>query len=317
MQLHQTITLADGRTLAYADIGNPDHHPVLYFHGFPGSRLEAAFAEQTILDCQVRVIAVERPGYGRSSHDATRKITDWPSDVAQLADSLGLEKFSLLGMSAGGVYALACAHGLPDRIYRTGIAGTLAPMDQREVLKDMNWLSRNAFRLMSRDSVLARRLVGQLLGFCFKHYPRQLISGMKPSLCHNDRLAFADRLFQQAFCKSLEEAYRQGYRGPYSDLTLVTKPWGFEPEDIPGPVHLWHGQRDTVVPHSMGQHIQSRLPNCQGRFPQDDGHFSIITNFMRQALLTLKAEQTRTREHEPREEGTSQQATEVDLGQIA
>jgi len=36
----QTIKLADGRALGYAEFGNPSGVPVFFFHGFPASRLE-------------------------------------------------------------------------------------------------------------------------------------------------------------------------------------------------------------------------------------------------------------------------------------
>lgn len=287
MKLHQTHTLTDGRTLGYADIGDPKHFPVLYFHGFPGSRLEAAFAEDTIKQCGVRVLAVERPGYGLSSHYPKRQITDWPDDIAQLADALGLERFSLLGVSIGGIYALACAHALPERIHCTGIAGTLAPLHQTDILNDMDWLPRNAFKMLTQAPRLARLIVGQINGTLTKHRPDWIVSSIMPRLCERDRQALSEGSFRREFTKSIKEAYRHGYAGPLLDLTLSAKEWGFQPENIQAPVHLWHGQADTIVPPNMGHHLKARLPNCQTTFAEDEGHFSIITNYMNRALVTL------------------------------
>ena len=291
MKLHQRHVLSDGRTLSYSDIGEPTDYPVLYFHGFPGSRLEAAFAEQTILQCRVRVISVERPGYGQSSHNPHREIRDWPDDIEQLANALGLTRFSVLGMSTGGGYALACAHALPGRVHSTGIAGTLAPMDDPVVLEDMNWVARLAFRFIGKESIWARLIVGRLLGYLIRQYAGLVVKAIKPTLCQFDREVLEDESFHREFTRSIREAYQNGYHGPLHDLALVARPWGFAPEEIHGTVHLWHGQRDSVVPHSMGQHLALRLHNCHTSFPQDEGHFSIIANYMQWALLTLKAEQ--------------------------
>jgi len=279
--------LNDGRTLGYADIGDPRHFPILYFHGFPGSRLEAAFAEYTIQQCGVRVIAVERPGYGLSSHDPQRRISDWPNDIRQLADALGLARFSLLGVSTGGVYALACAHALPDRVHSTGIAGTLAPLHQTEQLKAMDWLPRQAFKLVRDKPWLARLIIGQLCGSLIKYRPHWVVSSILPRLCESDQQAMFEVSFRREFTRSIQEAFRHGHVGPLYDLSLLSREWGFQPEDVHGPVHLWHGQGDSVIPVSMGRHLQARLPNCQSLFATSEGHLSIIVNYMKQALYTL------------------------------
>ena len=287
MKLHKSITLSDGRTLGYSDIGDPAHFPVLYFHGFPGSRLEAAFAEETIKHNRVRVLAVERPGYGLSTHDPKRKITDWPNDIVQLADALGLERFSLLGVSAGGVYALACAHALPGRVHSTGIAGTLAPMHQTATLKHMAWLPRNAFTMLTRTPWLAKLLIGQVNGMLSRHRPNWVIRGILHGLCERDKQALREGTFRREFTHSIKEAYHHGYNGPVHDLSLIAKDWGFHAKDIRNPVHLWHGLADTIVPPSMGHYLQAHLPNCHANFVEGEGHFSIITRYMGHALRTL------------------------------
>ena len=57
-----TLLLGDGRRLGYAQYGTPDGEPLLYFHGHPGSRLEARFAHRTAAEAGLRVIALDRPG---------------------------------------------------------------------------------------------------------------------------------------------------------------------------------------------------------------------------------------------------------------
>ena len=109
----RVLRLADGRRLGFAEYGASGGQPLLFFHGTPGARLVAGFAHQSALRLNVRLIAPERPGFGRSDFQAGRRILEWPDDVAALADALGLERFAVAGVSGGAPYALACAWRLP------------------------------------------------------------------------------------------------------------------------------------------------------------------------------------------------------------
>jgi len=110
------ITLHDGRRLSYEEYGDPEGHPVFMFHAFLGSRLLYPANETTALKLGLRFIVPDRPGHGYSDLKKDRTLLDWPGDVIQLADSLKLKRFSVLGYSGGGGYALACAYKIPERI---------------------------------------------------------------------------------------------------------------------------------------------------------------------------------------------------------
>ncbi len=112
--IYNQITLCDGRGLGFAEFGDLQGRPVFYFHGFPGSRLEAKLAEKISLDTHVRFIGIDRPGYEFSSVKPARTFFDWPDDVAELADALGVDRFSILGVSGGGPYAAACRKSRPS-----------------------------------------------------------------------------------------------------------------------------------------------------------------------------------------------------------
>lgn len=112
----QSLVLPDGRLLGYAEFGHPTGSPLLYFHGFPMSRLEGWMTDKVARRQHIRVISVDRPGYGLSTFQPHRRITDWPADVQALASQLDISRFAVLGMSGGGPYALACAHSLPQEM---------------------------------------------------------------------------------------------------------------------------------------------------------------------------------------------------------
>jgi hypothetical protein len=81
-----TLVLRHGRRLGYAQYGRGDGEPLVYFYGHPGSRLEARLAHSAAVTAGLRVIALDRPGYGLSDLRLGRSITDWPADVAEAAD---------------------------------------------------------------------------------------------------------------------------------------------------------------------------------------------------------------------------------------
>ncbi|MFA6292494.1 MAG: alpha/beta hydrolase, partial [Victivallales bacterium] len=123
------VKLRDGRRLSYAEYGDPHGKPIIYFHGFPGSRYEAALAGKTALAHNARFIGIDRPGYGASDPNPRRKLLDWPDDVAEFADKLGIDKFYVIGISGGAPYTAACAWKMPSRIIMAGIISGLGPVD--------------------------------------------------------------------------------------------------------------------------------------------------------------------------------------------
>ena len=123
----QTILLPDGRTLGFADYGDPGGRPLFYCHGWPGSRLQARTIDEHGRRRGLRVIAPDRPGIGLSDARPGRGFSDWPADIAGLADSLRIDRFLLLGISGGGPYALAAAALLPDRIDAVAVVSGAPP----------------------------------------------------------------------------------------------------------------------------------------------------------------------------------------------
>src|SRR4030042_1974723 len=127
--MDSSIVLWDGRHLAYAEYGDPRGKPVFLFHGIPGSRIFRPPPDDLTAANGVRLITVDRPGYGGSDFQPGRRILEWPADVCALADVLGLERFAVCGHSAGGPYVLACAAFIPQRLTAAGVISGLGPVD--------------------------------------------------------------------------------------------------------------------------------------------------------------------------------------------
>src|SRR6266496_2748375 len=91
----RAIRLRDGRSLAYAEWGDPAGRPVLHFHGIPGSRFERHADDGLYARLGLRYITIDRPGYGRSDPKPGRTFLDWAADVEQLADALEIDRFHI------------------------------------------------------------------------------------------------------------------------------------------------------------------------------------------------------------------------------
>ncbi len=112
----QRIRLADGRTVGFADYGTPAAAAVLWCHGGPGSRVEPAYLAAQATQAGLRIIGIDRPGYGLSTPRPGRTIAGCVSEALAVADYLGIGQFAAVGTSTGGAYALALAALAPGRV---------------------------------------------------------------------------------------------------------------------------------------------------------------------------------------------------------
>src|SRR5262245_25637216 len=112
------VRLRDGRIMAFSEYGSPSGQAVIWCHGVPSSRVEGDLIINNPLASALglRVIVPDRPGIGRSTPQPARQLRDWPDDVVEFATLLGLERFSVLGSSGGGPYAIACGVKYPGRV---------------------------------------------------------------------------------------------------------------------------------------------------------------------------------------------------------
>jgi pimeloyl-ACP methyl ester carboxylesterase len=272
--------LPDGRQLGYADYGRPDGIPVFYFHGFPGSRLEARLLHASGVTAGVHIIAPDRPGCGLSTYQPRRTLLDWPADVAALAGALELSSFGVVGISGGGPYALACARQLPEHVTSVSLISSLGPLDETGAMQGMGLSDRVFLSLADRLPWLAQGILGLLSWVDLKGLVRQTVA----DLCQRDQAALADPQVWQMLLDETREAFRQGPRGVVHEAAIYKRPWGFYPGEIQTPVLLWQGEDDHEVPPRVGHALAQALPNCQAHFIEGEGHISLAYNHMDEVM---------------------------------
>jgi pimeloyl-ACP methyl ester carboxylesterase len=271
-----TLRLRDGRTLAYTEHGALSGKPVLFLHGNPGSRYQRHPDESIAQSVGARIITPDRPGYGKSDFQPGRKLLNYPDDAAQLMDSLSVDKFAMLGVSAGAPYAAVCAYKLASRATRTAIVSGLSPLDRDNAFEGTHPSLRKGYELV-------RTLPGWLAQVVLKLQARKQLRDPEGSL--SERFALVSRDDQAALTRPevkaqvlgyRQEAVRQGVKGTLRELQIHISPWGFPLSAIPGEVDVWHWEEDFVAPIQMGRYIASQIPNAHTHFLPGGGHYSIF-----------------------------------------
>jgi pimeloyl-ACP methyl ester carboxylesterase len=286
-RLNQEMNLADGRRLGWAEYGAAEGRPVMYFHGWPASRLEPRSLDGECAGMGIRLIAPDRPGMGLSDFKPRRQMTGWAGDVVELAEHLGLTKFAVLGVSGGGPYAAACAWAMPERLTATLLVCSVGPLEDGKVMLDMAGPARRLLRLGRAAPWAARLLARPCLRLIWGKGQRVMPPALEARLSNADQLVLKRAELRKSLIASSQEAFRRGARGPAWDGYLYARSWGFRLEEIRGPAFLWHGEADVIVPAAMGRELAARISNCRATFYPEDGHLSLPFNRFREMLAAV------------------------------
>src|ERR1700729_1587247 len=122
--------IADGEDprIGFAEFGDPQGRAVFWLHGTPGARRQIpAEARVYAEDNHIRLIGIDRPGIGSSTPHQYENVLAFADDLRTVADTLGIDKMAVIGLSGGGPYTLGCAAALPDRVLAVGGVGGVAP----------------------------------------------------------------------------------------------------------------------------------------------------------------------------------------------
>lgn len=279
------VRLRDGRAIGVAEYGACDGAPVFYFHGFPASRLEARLASDAAARAGVRLIALDRPGYGESDPLPGRTIADWADDVAQVADRLGLDRFAIVGVSGGGPYALACGSALPHRVSAVAVVGGLGMLSPGSEATDFAWLPRMSFRL-ARDWPAASHALNRSLAGLVRRRPDLMLTLLAARMSSADRQVLDGEVIA-SLAASVSEALRRGADAATRELALYANPWNFSLDAIRAPCYLWYGEDDRTVPASVGRRLAAQLPGSRAVFLRDEGHFSLPLRHAQRILGAL------------------------------
>jgi pimeloyl-ACP methyl ester carboxylesterase len=266
-----TVTTSDGRTLGVAEYGPADGLPVFQLHGTPGSRYGGPPPDDPGLFDRfaMRAIGYDRPGYGRSTRHAGRRVVDAVTDVQVIADHLGLAEFAVTGGSGGGPHCLAVAARLRDRVTRAACVVGAAPMGEPGLapdrwldgmtvgnVKEFSWAIEGEATLRPHLEQLATKELVRALDDPSK------IFGDDYELAEGDQEILADPRRHARIVRSVQEAYRTGVDGWIDDNLQFVQAWGFDVAEIRRPTMVWFGTEDTLVPAAHGEWLAQHVPKA-------------------------------------------------------
>ena len=299
------MRLADGQRMQWWEGGAPDGVPIFFLHGCPDTRHAAYAGDAAARRTGVRLIAVNRPGYGTSDAYASTQLSV-ADDVVAVADQLGIGSFAVLGMSIGGPYALACAARHPDRVTAVGVAASpgsvpeLDPPIHRDDLgpEELAFFARLA-TLPPDDAVEAMRsdfqaYVAQLdpadtddtalaQRFLMELDPRDAEAISRPGPVVDGRALGADAAIAAAVREALTNP-----AGYLRDAAISFRSWHFRPERITCPVLLWYGDSDANASPRNGHWLAERIPRATLVIREQTTHLAVLHEYWDEILEALR-----------------------------
>ena len=263
------VGLRDGRSLSYAQYGDPRGFPIVSAHGGLSCRLDVEAAASVAGQAGVRLISPDRPGVGRSDPQPGRTILDWARDVGELLDLLAIDRFAAMGWSLGGQYAAALGYAFSLRVTRIAIIAGALPLTEPGVFDGLPTIDRVYSRLSERAPWLARecfRAMGLAAAGAPKLYGRLAARGLGAADGAVLRTAGYDN-----FARMSRDALRQP-QGVVDEYRVMNRPWGFAPEDLRVPVDVWAGNEDQLLDPKWPPELAGRIPSAS-LYLRPGGHF--------------------------------------------
>ena len=246
---------------------------MVWFHGTPGARRQVPDEARLIAAAEgIRIIGIDRPGVGLSTRHLYDAIADLVPDLEIVLDRLGIDDLSVIGLSGGGPYALAAAHGLGSRVRSVGVLGGVVPTQGPDGMGGglVGLATRFAPVLTTMRRPLGAALTVMVRGMKpVGQQGLQLYARLSPE---GDRLVLEQPEIASMFLDDLSTNGGRSMQAAVDDAILFTRSWGFDPREVQQRVTWWHGDADNIVPLAHAQHLVPLLPNAELRLRHGESH---------------------------------------------
>lgn len=277
----QFVEIENGETIAYTDQGEGSR-VIVMIHGL-GSYLPAWKNNIVELKDNFRVIAIDLPGYGKSSKNAEHySIPFFSESVIQFLEALSVESVTLSGHSMGAQIVIYTALNNSDKVNSLVLS---APAGFETFSEE----AEQAFRMtVSKESIMAtdEEMVRFNLTSNFHEFPESA------AFMIEDRLAMMDDPDFEEYARAQAE----------SVFAMLETPVFDQLTEIRQPVLVIFGKQDQLIPNRMlhpqlttkdvAQSGVNRIEDAERVWIDNAGHFvhfekpglfnSAVTEFLNQ-----------------------------------
>jgi pimeloyl-ACP methyl ester carboxylesterase len=281
------IEVTDGRAIGFADYGLSGGTAVLWCHGGPGSRLEPAWLREDAVAAGLRIIGIDRPGYGLSTPRPGRTIVDVIPDLLAVADYLEVGQFVTVGVSTGGAYALAAAAVVPQRVLGVIACCSMTDMSWQPARATMSHPHTHAvWNAPDRDAAIAAAVESHGVDGS-----KMVGGGMNAVLPPSDLEMFLEPVWMNEAMAAFPAMFAHGLQGYADDRIADGGGWvGFDVGAITCPVTVLHGGSDRMAAVINAHHTAEIVPGAELVVLDDLGHFSIERHIVPEIVRLLRGE---------------------------
>lgn len=273
----RVIVLPDGRTLSYREYGDPAGHPVIALHGTPGSGFKYSGSHDAAVRVGLRLLAVDRWGYGGTSAKPGARLSDYGADIAALADALKIARFGITGVSGGAPYAAATAALLKDRVTALALVSPVGPISGQVPEIKLSPFHTLCFQVLPRiPGGVAGVFTAFRAGLAVS--PKRAMAIAVRRSAPADQLAMANDDTRSQLSHAFITGLAPGVQGPKTDLTLFKRPWGIDLKSITAPACIWMGSEDRNVPMTSVTALSAALANCETVLIPGAGHLWVTSH---------------------------------------
>jgi pimeloyl-ACP methyl ester carboxylesterase len=288
------LELPDGRQAQVWHGGVPTGPLVMFLHGTPDSRLTARTGDAAAVRAGVHLVALNRPGYGRSD-PAESGLASVADDTVAVADSLAVHRFAVLGVSGGGPYALACGARHPDRVAAVGAVacpGVVRELDPPRLHEDPE---------DERDARVRELLEAGDIDAAVVELSAA-IRGHRDQVLDDDDATVLDRwsagmhprdveLVRSLPVAELAAGVRESLASPVGyirDALVLLGDWEVRPADVRSPTWLWYGAQDRTASPRHGEWLAERVPGSTLVVREQTAHLGALLLHWDELLATLR-----------------------------
>ena len=280
----------DGRKLDVMIAGDVDSSIALVcHHGTPSDATIWNDWQEDAMQHNLRLISISRPGYAHSERKPGRSVSCVVSDVEDVLDELGIEKFLTIGYSGGGPHALACAEGLPHRCIAASILAGVGPHGEPDLdsMSDMGPENIEHKKIAIQGEEALREWAKENAAAWFTIADEELADALGGLVPEIDVIALNEHGMAAIWASSIRRSLQNGLDGYIDDSLVFCKYWGFKPDDIEIPVTIWQGDLDLMVPFTHGQWLIKHIPHAKSRLELGHGHISLIVDKKQEIIVDL------------------------------